>query len=138
MEIILIDDDQTPEYPSPAEVGEVVVVTGTLCNKNDVGGTTILEHDGVSCIVTKSFWDYETGWRFHGRVEDAAAAEVFRQQATTGFKPEEYREKYPANPKLYEDVKKAAEEFDPAYVYFSEHDFARRPVQKATGTPRPR
>ncbi len=29
MGIILIDDDETPEYASPAEVGEVVVVTGT-------------------------------------------------------------------------------------------------------------
>jgi hypothetical protein len=126
MEIILIDDDQPPEYPSPAEVGKAVMVAGTLCTNNSSGGTEILKHNGTQCIVTKAFWDYETGWRYHGHVEDTAAIEAFREQATTGLTPESYREKYPNNPDLYERAKKAAKEFDPGYVYFSEHDLDKR------------
>ncbi|MCS4089264.1 hypothetical protein [Rhizobium sp. BK176] len=126
MEIILIDDNQPTEYPSPAALGESVLVTGTLCTNNTSGGTAILEHAGTQCVVTKAFWDYETGWRYHGRVDDAAALDAFREQATTRFTPESYREKYPNNPDLYERAKKAADEFDPGYVYFSEHDLAKR------------
>lgn len=126
MEIILIDDNQPPEYPSPAELGESVLVTGTLCTNNTSGGTEILKHNGTQCVVTKAFWDYETGWRYHGRVEDAAALKTFREQATTGFTPDHYREKYPNNPDLYERAKKASEDFDPGYVYFSEHDLDKR------------
>ncbi|MBY3433616.1 hypothetical protein HFN89_05585 [Rhizobium laguerreae] len=126
MEIILIDDDQPPEYPSPAEVGESVLVTGTLCTSNTSGGTEILKHNGTPCVVTKAFWDYETGWRYHGRVEDAAALEVFRAQATTAFTPEHYLKEYPNNPDLYERAKKAAKDFDPGHVYFSEHDLDKR------------
>ncbi|MCZ7861043.1 hypothetical protein O9X98_06455 [Agrobacterium salinitolerans] len=132
MDIILIDDE-TPEYPSPAEVGEAVVVTGTLCNTNSAGGTTILKHDGVRCVVTKAFWDYETGWHYHGRVEGEADVEAFRAQSTSVFTPGHFKEKFPNNPNLYEEAVKACETFDPGYVYFSEHDFARKPTppQKA-------
>ena len=83
MRITLVDDDQTPEYPSPAAVGDVV---------------------------------------------DEDATEAFRGQATSSFTPEHYREKYPENSQLYEDAVKAAREFDPGYVYFREHDIARKPM----------
>lgn len=126
MEIILVEDDDTPEYPNPAEVGASVLVTGTLCTNNSVGGTEVLKHSGTQCTVTKAFWDYETGWRYHGRVEDAASIEEFRKQSTSEFTPEYYREKHPENPSLYERVLKASERFDPGYVYFSEHDFEKR------------
>lgn len=136
MEIMLITDDMPPEYPSPVEVGETVFVSGTLCNTNTSGGTTILEHSGATCVVTKSFWDYETGWRFHGRVVDEANVQSFREQSTTRFTPEYYKEKYPTSPSLYEDAKKASEAFDPGYVYFSEHDLAPKPA--AANSPGPR
>lgn len=121
------EDFEMPDYPSPVEVGDTVTVHGTLCTNNSVGGTEILEHDGIECRVTKAFWDYETGWRFHGRVVDPAAVEDFRVQATSEFTPEFYREKYPNQPEHYERVKVAFENFDPGHVYFSEHDLAPRP-----------
>lgn len=118
-----IPEDE-PDYPAPCNDGDTVLVTGTLCNSNSNGGTTILQHGGTECVVTKSFWDYETGWRFHGRVADEEAADDFRRQSTSEYTPEYYREKYPDQPEHYERVKAANEAFDPGYVYFSEHDLA--------------
>lgn len=120
-------DFETPEYESPADVGDSVLVTGTLCTNNSVGGTEILEHEETTCVVTKKFWDYETGWRYHGRVVDDASIESFRAQSTSEFTPDDYREKYPDQLHLYESAKAALEKFDPSYVYFSEHDLAARP-----------
>jgi len=116
-----------PDYPAPCRVGETVLVTGTLCSTNSVGGTEMLQHGGTECVVRKAFWDYETGWRFHGRVVDEAATEEFRRQATCEFTPDHYREKYPTQPQLYERVKAAHDAFDPGYVFFSEHDLAPSP-----------
>ncbi|NTF23490.1 hypothetical protein G6L37_34535 [Agrobacterium rubi] len=98
-----IPEDE-PEYPAPCAVGDVVNVTGTFCNSNSVGGTEILEHAGTDCVVTKSFWDYKAGWRFHGRVVEEDAIEDFRRQATAEFGAEQYREKYPNQPEQYERV----------------------------------
>lgn len=117
-------DFEKPTHDQPVQVGEVVDVVGLICNRNDVGGTTILENPGVECRVEKAFWDYETGWRFHGRVIDDKVVENFRKQAMTGYTPEHYKTQYPANVALYEDALKAQREFDPSYVYFSEHDLA--------------
>lgn len=128
-EEFIIEDDfiEDPEYPSPIKDGDVVTVHGTLCNTNSSGGTTILKHDGVECRVTKSFWDYETGWGYHGRVVDRASIEDFRAQSLTEFDPEYYRATYPNQPEHYERAKAAHEGFDPGYVYFSEHDLSPRP-----------
>jgi hypothetical protein len=128
-EDFIIEEDflEDPEYPSPISDGNVVTVHGTLCNTNSCGGTTILKHDGVECQVTKSFWDYETGWGYHGRVVDPDLVEDFRAQSWSDLDPEYYREKYPNQPEHYEGVKAAHEKFDPGYVYFSEHDLAPRP-----------
>jgi len=125
MDIIPVEDDDTPDYPSPVAVGDTVTVSGTLTTRNSVGGTETLEHAGTECTVTKAFWDYEAGWRYHGRVADTAATEEFRRQATCEFTPESYRELYPNQPHLYERAKSALEKFDPGYVFFSEHDLAR-------------
>ncbi len=84
-------DFEKPTHDQPVQVGEVVDVVGLICNRNDVGGTTILENPGVECRVEKAFWDYETGWRFHGRVIDEKVVENFRKQATTGFTPSTIR-----------------------------------------------
>ncbi len=113
-----------PSYPCPLDLGEEALVTGTLCVTNSSGGTTIVEHAGMTCRVTKSFWDYECGWRFHGTLVDPADLEEVRRQGTTGIDPEAYREKYPANPELYTSAVEAARSFDPGHIYFSEHDVA--------------
>jgi len=119
---------EAPEYPSPYAVGETVSVAGTLVTNSSVGGTVLLEHDGVECTITKAFWDYEVGWRYHGTVIDRELVEAFRVQATSEFTPEDYREKYPNNPDLYESAVAAAAKFDPSYVYFCEHDVSPAPV----------
>lgn len=123
-DFIIEDDFEEPEYPSPAEVGDTVTVTGTLTTVNSSGGTESLKHDGVECVVTKAFWDYEAGWRFHGRVVDEAKLEDFRAQATSEYTPDYWKEKYPDQPHHYERSKAALESFDPGYVYFSEHSLA--------------
>ena len=117
----------TPAYESPVEVSDEVLVTGTVCATNDVGGTCILKHDGLSCRVTKKFWDYETGWRYHGVALDESAVAEIRRQATTEFTPAHYREKYPDASELIESAERAFAAFDPSKVYFSEHDFAPAP-----------
>lgn len=111
---------EEPAYPCPVAVGDEVVVTGLLCGKYEVGGTLILDgFTNKACVVTRSFWDYETGWRFVGRLVDEADIQAVRQLGTTGRTAEEYRERYPANPDLAESTAKALSEYDPAVVYFS-------------------
>jgi hypothetical protein len=119
---------QQAHYTCPCKEGEEIQVSGTLCVTNDVGGTTILDlPEELTVTVTKAFWDYETGWRFHGRAS-GPVLEVIRQQATTGYTADHYREKYPGNPQLAIDAEKAAREFDPSKIYFSEFDIVRAPV----------
>lgn len=120
--------EDTPSYPSPCNIGDEVTVSGTLCVTNSVGGTTILEHDGtVTVKVTKAFWDYETGWRFHGKVAPGPVVDEFRRQATSRYTAEDYRRMYPGNPELATTAEKAAHDFDPSKLYFSEHDIVRAP-----------
>lgn len=125
MKIIMITDEEAdmPTHPAPAEVNDEVLVTGTLCAHNDVGGTEILKHAGVMVRVTRSFWDYETGWRFVGKIDDESIVALVRQQATTGIDVEDYRTKYPTAVELIASAEKARAEFDPSVVYFSEGDF---------------
>lgn len=115
----------TPRYASPAEVGDKIVLaaSGTVCTDYDAGGTCILDLQGseVEVTVTKAFWDYETGWRFHGRVE-GPIVEDFRRQATSGYNPEHYRKEYPNAPHLAADTERANRAFDPSTVKFSEFD----------------
>ncbi|AOG03395.1 hypothetical protein [Bosea sp. RAC05] len=116
-----------PSYPSPLEVGDEALVTGTLCVTNSSGGTTIIRHAGMTCRVTKSFWDYECGWRFHGTPVNQGDVGELRRQGTTGIDPEVYRERYPNNPDLHTSAVEAARTFDPGRVFFSEHDVAPSP-----------
>lgn len=114
-------DFEEPDYPCCAETGEIVVVTETVCIRNDVGGTTILEgEDSWRIEVIKSFWDYECGWRFHGRLLDDKQVESARQQGTTGYGPKDYER----NPEHAAEVAEAQENFDPSYCYFSEFNIA--------------
>lgn len=123
-------DHESPNYDSPAEVGEKVILSasGTVCTHYDSGGTCILRLEGsdLEVTVTKAFWDYETGWRFHGRAE-GPIIEEFRRQATSGYTPEHYRKQYANAPELAADTERAFSEFDPAKVYFSEFDLKSQP-----------
>ena len=120
------------EYPCEFDIGDQVFVTGDLSTHNTVGGTEVLKHGGVECVITKSFWDYEAGWRFFGRVVDEGDVDDFRGQATSRFTADDYKEKYPKNPNLYITAVAALKTFDPSLVYFSEHDIG--PVCKKTNS----
>ncbi len=122
-----------PAYPSPLKVGDEAMVYGTIAVDNDVGGTCLVEHDGsgVAVVVTKAFWDYETGWNFHGTVASKEALDEIRRQATTGYEPEHYRQYEKVNPGIVAQTEEARRAFDPSTLKFSEHDI-RPPA------PRPR
>jgi hypothetical protein len=113
-----------PSHPCPVSVGETATVYGTVAVDNDVGGTCLVEHDGagIETVVTRTFWDYETGWVIHGKVvSDETLAEI-RRQATTGLAPEQYRRYETANPGIVARTEQARAGFDPSILKFSEHD----------------
>jgi hypothetical protein len=126
MDIIIVDDDhEEPEYPSPVAVGDTVTI-GRVSATNDVGGTLLLDDmKDVEAVVTKAFWDYECGWRYHGKLVNEADVEAVRASGTTEWTPEHYKEKFPGIPDLVESVTKAKAEFDPSKVYFSEHELPK-------------
>ena len=115
-------------YEPPADVGDAVFVTGMATVVNSTGGTTTLRHDGLACEVTRAWWDYETGWRFAGRISDADAVASAREQSTSAHDADHYRRTFPNNPGLAQRAEKAAAEYDPSVVYFSEHDLAPAPA----------
>lgn len=97
--------------------------------------TTI--HTDYSCVdlpieveVISGYYDYETGYRYKGKISNERLLEEFRKIGTTGYTPEHYK-KY-ENKKLYEDTKKAAEEYDPSIVYFSEFDVIKKLNKEAS------
>ena len=122
------EGDDLPEYDSPWAVGDPVNVVGTLAVTNTSGGTAVIRQAGVECEITKSFWDYEVGWSYWGRVPEGAALEAIREQATTQHGPDFYRANYPANPEMAERAEKSIAAFDPSIVFFTEHDIAPRPA----------
>lgn len=106
MDITFTDDPHTPAYESPLGVGSTASVTGLIAANNAAGGTVIVTDgipSGVALRVTKAFWDYETGWRYHGVAADQAAESLLSQKG--------------AVPRAGETEAKA---------YFSEHDIRRR------------
>jgi hypothetical protein len=126
MEIIVGDfDKEPPAYPSPVAVGETVRVNGTLSTSGSNGGTVILVHATTECVVTKAFWDYETGWRYWGHVDDPATVATFRQQGDSEYTLEHYAEKYGEASDIYRNVKEGRSKYDPASVRFSEFDIAK-------------
>ena len=74
--------------------------------------------------VISGAYDYETGYNYKAKVIDDEVIDEFKKIGTTGYVPEDYK-KY-KNTSLYEETKKAAENFDPSIVYFSEFDVVRK------------
>ena len=70
--------------------------------------------------VLDSFYDYETGYHYKGKINDDKLVEEFRKFGTTGFKPGDY-DRY-KNKSMYEDALKANKKFNPSIVSFSEFD----------------
>lgn len=116
---------QTPAYSSPLKVGDRAMVTGLLCLTNSLGGTAMVENANMPCTVTKAFWDYETGWRFHGTPTEASDVERLRAVGTTEIGPDWYRKNMPNDSTGLALAVKSLEEFDPTKVFFSEHDIKK-------------
>lgn len=105
---------------SEIKVGDVIVVNGahhlgSLWMKNDMGGTCALPSGSYRVMLTKTWYDYETGQRCIGRLVDRADVEKARKFGTIDVS------KYSAD--IMEQAKKAKAktQFDPSEVYFSAH-----------------
>lgn len=86
--------------------------------QNDVGGTTDIK--GImKARITDSWYDYETGYRFTGELINQEDIERARIAGTTGRTPEDYKDS-PGS--LYNHTVEARKNFNPAIVYFSQHD----------------
>lgn len=90
--------------------------------------TTLESHDKLTDLpieieVIDGFYDYETGYRYKGKIMNEKLLEEFNNFGTTGFKPDDYK-KY-KNKSIYEDALKASKNYNPAIVYFSEFDVVK-------------
>lgn len=77
----------------------------------------------IEVEVLDKYYDYETGYRYKGKMINKDLIQEFNTFGTTGFKPEDYK-KY-KNKELYEDAKKASKKYNPEIVYFSEFDVVK-------------
>lgn len=85
--------------------------------RNDVGGTEIMTRN-VTVMVVKKWYDYETGWRFIGKLYNMTDVEAMRAAGVTRLKPEDYK-----SAKMIEKTLAAAEAFKTSVeVFFSEFD----------------
>jgi hypothetical protein len=104
------------------EIGDrMVAIAGvfSVTVQNDVGGHSALPPGRYRVQITKTFEDYETGRVLHGELQEERDVAAARRSGTTGFTPDHYRRKAPT---LAAAVEKAAREFNPRVVYFSEHN----------------
>lgn len=121
----------TQDGAAPAIEGDRVAVF-KLSIDNDVGGSEWQEFpDGVEVLIEKSFYDRETGWRFHGRIQSDEVVTQLRKLGTTGHTIEHYREKFPNSPDFADTIAGFRRNFDPSKAYFSEHDLSPAPSPSA-------
>ena len=118
-------DPEVPDRDCPHEVGEIVHINRASSN-NDVGGTLMLGDREFDVEIVRSFWDYETGWRFWGRLLDADDVETVKQLGVTGLN-HPYRKDLRGLPG-FENKDPDFWIYDPARVYFSEFDIAPIPT----------
>ncbi len=66
--------ENTPDYPSPYKMGQKLNLKRHWYNEKN-GGTK--EGGPISVEVSYMFWDYEVGWRFHGRPSKGLYRKVY-------------------------------------------------------------
>lgn len=93
-----------------------VIKTNKSTIINDVGGTTFIEGT-VAAEITESFYDYETGQRYIGKLINKKDIDKATKTGKTGCLPEYYK-KY--GDKLYQETLEANTNYNPKKVYFSE------------------
>jgi hypothetical protein len=99
---------------------EVIPGSTSLSIRNDVGGSAYLPPGRYRIRLLRTTYDYETGWRCTGDLLDHAQIEIARNVGTTGFTPDDYG-KYGLE--RVAAVFDAAQQFNPARVYFHLDDF---------------
>lgn len=82
----------------------------------------MVRNANIMCLVTKAFWDYETGWRYHGTPVEASDVEKLRVIGTTKYTPDWYRENRPGDDDGLRNAETGLRNYNPAKVFFSEHD----------------
>lgn len=150
-ETIVIDKDRELKKGDKAEIsfcsiindvgGSTMIRTKDYVDEIDGMKLTVHQPDGTidestihtnyPCVdlpieveVISGFYDYETGFRYKGKIINEELINEFKKIGTTGFTPDDYK-KY-ENKSLYEDAKKASENYDPSIVYFSEFDVIKK------------
>lgn len=118
-------------------IDEVKVVTlGSICfikpnsgyMNNVMGGTEInLQHKGMPALVTKVFWDYETGWIIHGHLIDIEDVRNMDAQLDWSNKPRDEWPEYATEEWIHEQVygeDKRIEwaKYDPTKIMFYDTD----------------
>jgi len=78
----------------------------------------------IEVKVISGAYDYETGFNYKGKVINDKLIDEFRKIGITGHKLEDYK-KF-ENKSIYDDAKKASENYDPSIVYFSEFDVIKK------------
>ena len=68
----------SPEYANPYPVGSVVKVK-SYCFNNKAGGTEMVNESAL-CKITKAWWDYECGWRYHAKKAFGGPEKIFVSQ----------------------------------------------------------
>lgn len=116
---------EEPSHPAPFDVGDTVAVHGLLAFSNSSGGTGTMQLTKAApmlCRVTKSLWDYETGWRYHAEPVADEDIERVRRAGTTQFNPDWYRANRPDDAAALARSIEAEAAFNPSKVFVSEHD----------------
>lgn len=103
---------------------EGIKLTDVDADGNVISETVLHSNDGVVdkpiiAEITSGFYDYETGYKYKGKLLDNDLIEDFRKIGTTSYEPEDYK-KY--GNKSYEETKLAAKNYDSSIIYFSEFD----------------
>lgn len=119
---------EQPSHPAPFDVGDLVAAHGLLAFRNSAGGTGTLQlgrDDAMLCRVTKAFWDYECGWRYHATLVAERDVARIRLAGTSAYGPDWYRANRPGDQVALAEARQALATFDPRHVFFSERDAIR-------------
>ena len=123
---------KTKDYVDEVDGKELIIhqPDGTI-EKNTLHTNYPCVDSPIEVEVISGFYDYETGFRYKGKVINDDLIDEFKKLGTTGYTPDDYK-KYEIK-SLYEDAKKAAENYDPSIVYFSEFDVLKKLEKEMAG-----
>jgi len=91
---------------------------------NDVGGSKVIYKEDlgnvdIEVLITKTWYDYETGEHARAKLLDENIIKKVRELGKTGYTPEHYK-KY--SEKMYKETLEASKNYDPSIATISEFD----------------